>query len=111
MLGESQGPAVDCFELAAITAFLLTGVPPFGTGDGRVILARMLKMDVDLHGVAPAIVKWLRQGLAPRPEDRFADAGVMAEAWREAVDETLGDSGRAPWWRRWLGAGDPAAAM
>ena len=111
LLGEQQGPAVDCFEIAAITAFLLIGKPPFGTGDGRVILARMLKMDLDLEGVPPAIEKWIRHGLAPRPEDRFADAGVMAEAWREAVDATLGDSGRAPWWRRWLGATDSAAAM
>ena len=52
LLGEPQGPAVDCFEIAAITAFLLTGKPPFGTGDGRVILSRMLRMDVDLAGGA-----------------------------------------------------------
>ena len=111
LLGEQQGPAVDCFEIAAITAFLLTGKTPFGSGDGRVILARMLKMDIDLDGVPPAIEQWLRRGLAPRPEDRFGDAGAMAEAWREAVDATLGDSGRAPWWRRWLGANDTTAAM
>jgi serine/threonine-protein kinase len=111
LLGEPQGPAVDCFEIAAITAFLLTGKPPFGTGDGRVILSRMLRMDVDLEGVPPAIVKWIMKGLAPRPEDRYSDAGEMAEAWREAVDETLDESGRVPWWRRWLGAGDSAAAM
>ena len=111
LLGETQGPSVDCFELAAITAFLLTGEPPFGTGDGRVILARMLRMDVDLEGVPPAIAAWLKRGLAPRPEDRFADASEMAEAWREAVDETLGDSERVPWWRRWLGSSHPAAAM
>ncbi|HUK64501.1 MAG TPA: serine/threonine-protein kinase, partial [Dongiaceae bacterium] len=110
LLGETQSPAVDCFELAAITAYLLTGEPPFGSGDGRVILARMLKMDVDLKGVAPAIEKWLRRGLAPRPEDRFADATEMAQAWRAAVDETLGESGRTPWWRRWLGSPDVAMA-
>ena len=111
MLGETQSQSVDCFELAAITTFLLTGEPPFGTGDGRVILARMLRMDVDLEGVPQAIAAWLKRGLAPRPEDRFADASEMAEAWREAVDETLGDSERVPWWRRWLGSSHPAAAM
>ena len=111
LLGETQGPNVDCFELAAITAFLLTGEPPFGTGDGRVILARMLRMDVDLDEVPESIAEWLRRGLAPRPEDRYADAGEMAEAWREAVDDTLPDSGRAPWWRRWLGSAHPAAAL
>jgi serine/threonine-protein kinase len=109
LLGEQQGPQVDCFEIAAITLFLLTGKAPFGSGDGRVILARMLKMDIDVDGVPPAIEAWLRKGLAPRPEDRFADAGEMAEAWREATDETLGEGMRAPWWRRVLSAGDPAA--
>jgi len=111
LLGEPQGPAVDCFELAAITLFLLSGKAPFGTGDGRVILARMLKMDIDVDGIPPAIETWLRKGLAPRPEDRFTDAGEMAESWREAVDATIGDGIRAPWWRRWLGASDSAAAM
>ncbi len=109
LLGEQQGPQVDCFEIAAITLFLLTGKAPFGSGDGRVILARMLKMDIDVDGVPPAIEAWLRKGLAPRPEDRFADAGEMAEAWREATDETLGEGMRAPWWRRVLSASDPAA--
>jgi len=104
LLGETQGPAVDCFETAAITGQL-----PFGSGDGRVILARMLRMDVDLKGVAPAIVKWLKKGLAPRPEDRFADAQAMAEAWRDAVEGTLGSGDRTAWWRKWLGTPEGSA--
>jgi serine/threonine-protein kinase len=102
LLGEPQGPAVDCFELAAITAYLLSGAPPFGSGDGRAILARQLSSDVDLRGYPGAIAEWLRRGLAPRPEARFEDAAVMQRAWRVAVDAALEPESRTPWWRRWL---------
>jgi eukaryotic-like serine/threonine-protein kinase len=102
LLGEPQGPQVDCFEIAAITYFVLTGRPPFGTGDGRAILARELQGDVDLRGIPPEIAAWLRRGLAAAPEERFADAAEMRDAWHAAVDAVLGE--RAPWWRRWLGA-------
>ncbi|HEX6534478.1 MAG TPA: serine/threonine-protein kinase [Gemmatimonadaceae bacterium] len=102
LLGESQGPGVDCFEVAAITAFLLSGEPPFGSGDGRAILARELSGTVNLAGYPPAIADWLARGLAAQPEDRFADAGEMRDAWRRAVDAALGHDTRMPWWRRWL---------
>ncbi|HJU65938.1 MAG TPA: serine/threonine-protein kinase, partial [Gemmatimonadaceae bacterium] len=47
LLGEPQGPAVDCFEAAAIVAFVLTGRAPFGEGDAKAILARQLASDFD----------------------------------------------------------------
>ncbi|MBX6333131.1 MAG: serine/threonine protein kinase [Gemmatimonadaceae bacterium] len=112
LLGEPQSPAVDCFEVAAITAFVLSGTPPFGSGDGRRILARQLSRDVDLSHYPPAIAAWLRRGLAPEPEERFADAAEMRLAWHRAVDETLSHDARVPWWRRWLapeGEGEMAA--
>lgn len=110
LLGEPQGPSVDCFEIAAIVLYLLSGRPPFGTGDGRAILARELTGDVDLTPYPPAIAEWLRRGLAPVPESRFVDAATMRDAWREAVDETLAPATRAPWWRRWGGTSDEPAA-
>ena len=102
LLGEPQGPAVDCFEIAAITAYALSGEPPFGSGDGRAILARELSGDVDLTHLPESIAEWLRRGLAPAPENRFADAATMQLAWREAVEAVLDVGGRTPWWRRWL---------
>ena len=102
LLGETQGAAVDLFEIAAITYFLLAGKPPFGTGDGRAILARELAGDVDLSHIAPDIAEWLARGLSARPEDRFADANAMREAWREAAARAVAAEGHAPWWRRWL---------
>jgi len=100
LLGEPQGSQVDCFEIAAITYFLLAGKPPFGSGDGRAILARELSGDVDLDGIAPDVAEWLRRGLAARPEDRFADANAMRDAWREAAENAANAEEHAPWWRR-----------
>jgi eukaryotic-like serine/threonine-protein kinase len=100
LLGEPQGTQVDCFEIAAITYFLLAGKPPFGSGDGRAILARELSGDVDLDGIAPDVAEWLRRGLAARPEDRFADATAMRDAWREAAENAANAEEHAPWWRR-----------
>jgi serine/threonine-protein kinase len=102
LLGEPQGPSVDCFELAAIIAFLLSGQPPFGSGDGRAILARQLSGDVDFSLYPPTIARWLRRGLAPQPEARFEDAAEMQRAWRGVVDMALEQESRTPWWRRWL---------
>src|SRR5205823_13147012 len=39
LLGEPQGPQSDCFAMAAIVMFTLSGKPPFGSGDARAILA------------------------------------------------------------------------
>jgi serine/threonine-protein kinase len=105
LLGEPQGTAVDCFEVAAITAFLLAGTPPFGSGDGRTILARELSLDVDLSRYPMPVAQWLRRGLDPVPEYRFSDAAEMRDAWRRAVGESIEAETRVPWWRRWL-AGD-----
>jgi serine/threonine protein kinase len=102
LLGEPQGPGVDCFALAAITVFVLTGEVPFGAGDGRTILARELSGAVDLSRYPPPIASWLRRGLSPSPEHRFADAAEMRDAWRRAVDETIREHAKLPWWRRWL---------
>jgi serine/threonine-protein kinase len=97
LLGEAQGAAVDCFALAAIVAFVLTGRPPFGDRDAKRILARELAGDVDLEGVDPAVTGWLRRGLANDPDQRFADATAMLEVWRDSTREPTGG---AAWWRR-----------
>jgi len=102
LLGETQTAAVDCFEIASIVAYVLSGLPPFGSGEGRAILARQLTRDVDLSGYTPEIASWLRRGLAPEPDQRFPEAGAMRDAWRTAVDATLGSTGRVPTWRAWL---------
>jgi len=102
LLGEPQGPGVDCFALAAIVYFVLSGRPPFEGTDGHQILARQLAGVVDTSFASPAVAEWLRIGLHPEPEQRFQDATVMRHAWRAAVNDTeraaRGErAGR--WWR------------
>ena len=104
LLGEAQGPATDCYALASIVYFTLTGNAPFGDGSGEAILAQQLANTIPARltheGFSEAIAAWLQRGLAPSVEDRFADAEEMRTAWRQVV-RTLRRAGDArPWWRR-----------
>jgi serine/threonine-protein kinase len=102
LLGEQQDAAADCFSLAAIVAFALSGTPPFGERDSASILARELQGDVDLSPYAPEIADWLRRGLSASAASRFVDAGEMQTAWREAVQTVFERERQIPWWRRWF---------
>jgi hypothetical protein len=110
LLGEQQDTAADCFSLAAIVAFTLSGAPPFGEKDAPSILARELRGDVDLSGYDPEIEVWLRRGLAADAETRFPDAAAMRTAWREAVQTVLEREQRASWWRRWFTGEETSAS-
>ncbi len=106
LLGEPQEAAADCFSLAAIVAYALTGAPPFGESDSKIILARELTGMLDVSRFAPEIGEWLQRGLAPRPEDRFIDATEMQETWRVAAGAVLERERRVPWWKRIFGGED-----
>jgi eukaryotic-like serine/threonine-protein kinase len=103
IMGEAQGSSVDLFALGAIIAFTVTGRTPFGTGDARVIVARQLKGDIGLDGVAPQLQAFLRRALAPQAELRFGDATEMRASWHAVLDEIQDDADRGQWWTRWLG--------
>ena len=104
LLGEPQEAAADCFSLAAIVAFVLTGAPPFGENDNKVILARELAGDLDVSHYAPEIGEWLQRGLAPLAEERFPDATAMQAQWRTAAGAVLERERRVPWWKRLFGS-------
>lgn len=111
LLGEAQGPATDCYALASIVYFVLTGRAPFGDGPAATILARQLSdtLPGQLHedGFSEALGAWLLRGLAQRVEDRFEDAGEMRVAWRQVVRSMRRAEDQRPWWRRLLeGIGD-----
>ncbi len=103
IMGEPQGPSVDLFALGAIIAFTLTGRPPFGSGDARVIVAKQLRGDMDVDGIPNSLLPFIARALAPQAETRFADAGEMRKAWHAALDELQDDAERGQWWWRWLG--------
>ena len=103
LLGEAQEAPADCFSLAAIVVYSLTGAPPYGEADSETILARELMGKLDLTPYAPEIAAWLQRGLDPDPEMRFKDATVMQEAWRFAAGTVLERERRVPWWRRFFG--------
>jgi eukaryotic-like serine/threonine-protein kinase len=103
IMGEPQGPSVDLFALGAIIAYVLTGRPPFGTGDARVIVARQLKGEMDLDGVPAPLLPLLERALSAQAERRFADASEMRNAWHNALDQLQDEGERSQWWWRWLG--------
>jgi serine/threonine protein kinase len=85
LLGELQGPAVDCYALAAIVAYALTATLPYGEGPHRAVLARQLTAAPDLRGLDGPLAAWLEQGLAADAATRFADVAAMRQAWRVVV--------------------------
>ncbi len=110
LLGEPQGASADCFAIAAIVAFALSGRPPFGDGDARSILARQLAGELSFEGYHEALAAWLAQGLAAAPDARFADAAAMRRAWQTAIRTVARAERRAGWWRR-LVFGPPVPAI
>ncbi|HET6681233.1 MAG TPA: serine/threonine-protein kinase [Gemmatimonadaceae bacterium] len=95
LLGESQGPAVDLFALAAIVVFVLSGEPPFPGRDGPSILAQQLSGKLDLHGFEPPLADWLSRAMAVDVEERFGQASEMQRTWVQVM-ERLMPSARRP---------------
>jgi len=106
LLGEPQEAPADCFSLAAIVVFALTGEPPFGSTDPKTILARELAGRINLSIFDSEIAAWLQRAFSPDPDDRFPDAAVMQTEWRNAAGAVLERDRRLPWWRRIFGAED-----
>jgi len=116
LLGEAQGPGVDCFAVAAIVVYVLRGHAPFPGRTGPAILAQQLSGRLDLSDFEPEFAAWLSRGLATDVEQRFPDATVMKAEWRalmqaaeaharlvESSDSNGAETVRPSWWRRVIG--------
>jgi serine/threonine-protein kinase len=102
LLGEWQGPGVDCFAAAGIVAFVLSGQPPFPGKDAQSILAQQLAGKFDGSRFPEPVAEWLTRGLATDPGDRFADATAMQQAWRDVVAAMDRRARKSDSWWGWM---------
>ena len=107
LLGEQQTASVDCFAVAAIIYYVLTGSPPFEGSDPQTILGQQLAGRYDASVLPPPVATFLERGLSPDPQTRFADAAEMRTAWRAIVEDMEREGKRQEtWWGRVLGRVD-----
>jgi serine/threonine-protein kinase len=107
LLGEAQGPSVDCFAVAGIVAFVLTGAPPFTGTTVQTILAQQLAGDVGVSRFEEPLAEFLRTGLAADPAQRYPDAVTMRAAWHEVMDAEERRAHRTgSWWGRIVTRGE-----
>src|SRR5262245_7105135 len=108
---DRLGPASDVYSLGATLYALLTGKPPFESGDVGEVLRRVQQGDFPpprkvKPDVPPALEAVCLKAMALRPGDRYASAGALAgdvEHW--LADEPV-RAWPEPWVRRarrWLG--------
>jgi serine/threonine protein kinase len=81
------GPPADVYALGALAYHCLAGRPPFeGKNPIAIALQHLEDTPPELpDDVPPAVRDIVRTALSKKPEDRFASAGVMAEAANAAA--------------------------
>ncbi len=68
--GDDLTPAADVFALAATMAYAATGRRPYGHGSFQAIYLRLMREQIDLEGVDPALAAVIRKCAAGDPAAR-----------------------------------------
>jgi serine/threonine protein kinase len=97
---KDVGPPADVYALGAILYYLLTGKPPVQGESVTDVLIRVVTDDVpppeqSRPDTPPELAALCMKCLSKRPEDRFADAGVLLDALSPITDRYLPPSGFA----------------
>ncbi len=104
LLGEAQGPSTDCYAIAGIVYFVLTGRAPFGDASAEQVLAQQLgdrlTERLQLDAFPSPLSQFLRRGLHPSADERFSDAADLRLAWRQVIRLMRRADDPRPWWRR-----------
>jgi len=100
-LGLQIGVPADLYAVGVIAYDLLTGTKPFvGTTAATVMQLVLNQRPMDPSGLnpklAPLMDKVLQRALAKNPEERFQSAPEFAEAFRLAIEASLGAAATAP---------------
>jgi diguanylate cyclase (GGDEF)-like protein len=94
-------PALDVYGLAATAYAMLTGLPPFGSGDLLPVFERQMQETPAAptalrHGLSPELDDVLRRALAPEPERRYRTASSFAFALGKALEQSADPAAPVP---------------
>jgi serine/threonine-protein kinase len=83
--GGQVGPSADVYSLTCLLYEMLTGRPPYETGDLRQLMTAHMfspppRPSIMRRGINRAFDDVIARGMAKKPEDRFATAGELAKA-------------------------------
>jgi serine/threonine-protein kinase len=100
-LGLAIGVPADLYAVGVIAYDLLTGTKPFvGTTAATVMQQVLNQRPADPSGLnpklSPLMDQVLQRALAKKPEDRFQSAREFSEAFRLAIEASLGKETVAP---------------
>ncbi len=99
-LGLPVGVPADLYAVGVITYDLLTGTKPFVGTTATVMQQVLNQRPTDPSSLNPKlssqIDQVLQRALAKKPEQRFQSAREFSEAFRQAVEASLGQDAAAP---------------